>query len=66
MLAGIHTGFFAEGGRFCRVKTILATWKWWHHDLYETLLDINLDKLLQIAIEGPELDSHDFEELFDI
>ena len=24
-----------------------------------------LDKLFQIAIEGPELDSHDFEELFD-
>ncbi len=23
-----------------------------------------LDKLLQIAIEGPALDSHDFEELF--
>ncbi len=26
----------------------------------------NLDKLLEIAIEGPALDSHDFEELFDI
>ena len=34
--------------------------------LWNRLLDENLDKLLQIAIEGPELDSHDFEELFDI
>ncbi len=33
--------------------------------LWNRLLDENLDKLLQIAIEGPELDSHDFEELFD-
>ncbi len=28
--------------------------------------DENLDQLLQIAIEGSELDSHDFEEALDI
>ncbi len=33
---------------------------------YETLLDESSDKLLQIAIEGWKLYSHDFEELFDI
>ncbi len=32
--------------------------------LWHWLLDANLDKLLWIAIEGPELDSHDFEKLF--
>ncbi len=30
------------------------------------LLDENFNKLLQIVIGGPELDSHDFEELFDV
>ncbi len=32
--------------------------------LWNSLIDENLDKLWQIAIEGAELDSHDFEELF--
>ncbi len=40
------------------MKVILAPFS---HD-YET---VKL-RLLQIAIEGPELDSHGFEELFDI
>ena len=34
--------------------------------LWNRLLDENLEKLLQIAIEGPELDSHGFEDLFAI
>ena len=34
--------------------------------LQNRLLDENVNKLLQIAIGGPELDSHDFEKLFAI
>ena len=65
-IAGLHTRFFSKGGGLSVTLYMYRCHAYTSKYLRSRISDINLARLMQITIKGPELTSVDFNEILEV